>query len=1179
MTAGGDAIVKPASPRERFFGALTPELRRQVLALPDVLRAHSDRFIVFTARKAVCVADALDLLGYWESTGDFCSTRALDGGDRDAFAGRDVLIVDDVAASGRMIKLTAGWVRERGAQDVACFALATDGEPEEWAPRLDVRFVGPYLASDLSQNLVHTKSLVEAFRALPRPYNVDWPVYRLQTPLQLEKLLDAGWQTAGVTPGTGAAPISLEPGMPLLADLALLLPAWFTDLLTSMNLAKVRLYPVRNPARGGTQFFAVPIVTTAPMSHSETIRTADAFADLVGSERFSTNSTRETYRALQYLLGEFLIQVAFCAADIESPPPDERTPYHLFLEPTRSLVRRGQLAARGFVRRSLDGRLTGPVRPVRVAVAADLWRDRVCMAASESFLANVFLDNYMQSREYDLRSRLRATSDETERGGIVEKLVSLDRSRDVASLSFDELRTQLGGHLAENGFRSPVDVDRVVNEFLDTTIDSGEVVPEIQREGATVLRRFRAGEIIAFQAAEQALFERMLHAYSDSVESRLFSQDLLQKLMVGFASFLIATKRLEDLRLSGVAEGDVDRLKRRYHLRGAVLADVESEFVAPPGVPRSIQILEAREVVAPVGRDNKNYRLASEPRLTPNVTDEFFGSTYGKVMAAVMSLKGDDGKSLLDEDAFARLVTLSDPVEQVLALGADIKIASNFLGTHTFASASQLRQSKGLFGAINQGLAKARWCLSDRSRRVLSEVERRLRAEESPVLDNARSVLAALVPADRDSELQAILEREAGWFRDSYYWALALEQLLPNEVSEAARIRRLRSSLRNKALVELNAHVRRRPGGARAQMVDALTRVSGDAAPAEISSDVVEAVSRELQDEAAELIDRCYDIDAAGATKPPPRTGIATCLLLQQPSGRVPNLGKRKGLRTPAYAIRSHPDSPLRRFNVCFRATSTFTVLERGDEILEVIADSGGDAVFIDTMPLRFHSHVEEATLRPSQDFLELMRHVVDYGAGHGKFVVVCEQASTSPVAREIAANRSESIDVVVAGATWEISVYKRSQEGAREVQPPRPTRHRANQDERKLEIINFGGGVIVNQGGDNIHRGDNISHGPVGAQGAGASASGNTFVQDAPRVLSELGRLQTALMHTSAGATEIDHALVDQARGALEADDESQFVATVKRFGPAVRRAVRDLGLDLLAGWMERHGLPPGTS
>ena len=69
---------------------------RSVLALPQVLKQHEAQAkpsVVFTARKAVCIADALERLGYWQPNADYCSTRALDG-DLSVFDAADVLLVE-----------------------------------------------------------------------------------------------------------------------------------------------------------------------------------------------------------------------------------------------------------------------------------------------------------------------------------------------------------------------------------------------------------------------------------------------------------------------------------------------------------------------------------------------------------------------------------------------------------------------------------------------------------------------------------------------------------------------------------------------------------------------------------------------------------------------------------------------------------------------------------------------------------------------------------------------------------------------------------------------------------------------------------------------------------------------------------------------------------------------------
>jgi hypothetical protein len=920
----------PLAPHERFLTPLTRELRRQVLALPDLLERRETDYVVFTARKALCVSDALRRLGYWRGRGDYCSTRALDG-DRSVFANRSVLIVDDMAASGRTIKTTADAVRRGGALDVRCFALSAEGPQHEWEPRVGVGFEPPFLESDIGESLRHTKSLISAFRALPRPYNVDWPIYDFNHRLDIDTVLDSGWTQVNSTE-IPLEPVSVEFGAALAVAVAERVPDWLAALLSKMHLAKIRLYEVPDAHPEGSHFFAVPIVATGESPETAVIEQLAAFADMVGVQPAPTNTAREAYRALQYLLGELVLQVFVASFDTEAPPLDHHTPIYLFVGATRDWIVEAQQATRDWACPTFSGLASG-VRPVRSLNSQQL-RDAIDAAdLTDSLLADTFLETFLRSREYRLRHELRATVDQQRRGEIVEELVALDRSADGASFTVAELTESLQKRLRPLDVLPANEVGRLVTEFLDTAIDAGEIVPEILQRGGAISRRFRAGEIIAFHEAEQALFERMLHAFAaeeqrpqsderlheERLPSRLFPIDLMQKLMVGFASFLVADGKLADLRLAGVVNRDVNRLKRRYQLRGSVLDTVSSEFVSDEPVPRSVQILLARQVIEP---QQYGYLLADQPRLNVIKRDELYAINFGEVMAGLLRVKRHDGSSVFDDDSFARLVTLNDPAEQVLALGANITIAAKFLGVCQFASASALRRS-GLFTSINQGLAKARWCLTGRSHRLVEEAEALMETMTFPSKNSAPSVLAALLPAPADSELRGLLEREAAWIIDSYFWVLGYEQLLLSGEEQTSRKNGITRALENAALRELGAVLGPGSplgsrGALRARILTA--KDAGYALQGAEFEALVAAAATELCDDAVELLDQCYEVDRLGsAPPPPPPDAIARCLLLRVPQPRIPNLGNREGLRRPAYTIdQAHGDPQLRRFRPLF---------------------------------------------------------------------------------------------------------------------------------------------------------------------------------------------------------------------------------------------------------------------
>ena len=142
---------RAATARERFLNAIVPRLRRQVLALPTIVKTHQENakpVVVFTARKAVCVADSLESLRYWQPHESWTSTSSLDG-DLGLFEGASVLVVEDLATSGRTIAETVQTVRAAGAASISFFALAAEGQQDHWKNSSKPRLSGRILRQQL----------------------------------------------------------------------------------------------------------------------------------------------------------------------------------------------------------------------------------------------------------------------------------------------------------------------------------------------------------------------------------------------------------------------------------------------------------------------------------------------------------------------------------------------------------------------------------------------------------------------------------------------------------------------------------------------------------------------------------------------------------------------------------------------------------------------------------------------------------------------------------------------------------------------------------------------------------------------------------------------------------------------------------------------------------------------
>jgi hypothetical protein len=1189
MTA---ASTSTTTPLQRFYGALTPEMRRQIAALPTLLEDYRNDVIVFTARKAVCVADSLYRLHQWGASGEFTSTRALDG-RRDVFSGRRVLIVDDVAASGRTIRTTADAVRGAGAISVDCFAFSTEGSQQEWGPRLGVNFVGGYVESSISESLMHTRSLIEAFRALPRPYNMDWPIYTVTTAFDPDALLDTGWRISNYRSPDPAAPITLELGHPLTAELRGLLPAWLLSVLTSASLAKARIYPVPRPQTRGTKFFAVPIVATGGMNDQELVATADRLADFAGVERFAVaGSSKETYRALQYLLGELVGQILHVSGRFASATDDLGTQF-LFAEPARSAVRAAQYGVRATTRQLLEGALEDGIRPVVVREARDEWDDLQLAFAAESFLSEGFLTRYMQSEEYQLRRLLRQTAEEGERGAIVERLIEIDRSTDGASLSFADLERDLRVRLREAGMLERADVPSLVTSFLDDAIDAGEVVPDLLPEAGCVVRRFRAGEVIAFQENEQALFEGMLHAYCSQRGDRELTGDLLQKLMVGFASFLLGVKRLTDLRGASASRAEsVEKLQRRYHIRGAVLDAPANEFVANRGAPRSAQILLSRGVIhevsvgvdARTGEERKRYVVPEQRRLHGDPRDHFFGTTYGRVMAEVVALRDESGNQLLDDDALGRLVTLSDTTAQAHAIIADADIASRLM-PDARANPGRARTSKAA-AAINNGLAKARWTLYRRSEARVDELlERLANAQQAalaegraPAIDlgDAGSVIETFRPRDRDSIAMELIDAGARWCRDALLWLIGVEQTTLADVPTKEERKALGKALNNnKGLSEVSQALISESGGARGHLCRLLDDLTSTGTRGEELLRTVELAGEELDDDVRDhLMRRGHGLVYEHSLKP--ATVRTSCLLVHVPAGLSVKIGKRPGLTREEFEISAPAGTILERFNRVVTGQAGFDPEETVGRIFELIGSDVPSPIYVDSMPPHFQYDVEGSVFRPMAPLLTLIERAVEMRPLRGGFVVAAPEGSTTLAARQARTSASSEQSVEIAGVKWRIAALAFP---AREIEAAgssRAQRVRASDLQRPSDDLSPRDSVSVSleQGNVYINAGQTEKFGTVEIE----QNLVYTFSQRSPEIAEELRRFIDLLTTQQATLERAgDIAVLEEALEAAQADNESRFLRVAKRASRTTWETARQAGTDIAVQYLEKKGLLPG--
>jgi hypothetical protein len=1131
---------------------MLPALRRQVLALPQVLKEHQARgnpYIVFTARKAVCVADALERLGYWQPNTDYCSTRALDG-DLSMFNGADVLLVEDLATSGRTIAEAVASLKAAAAATVQFFAFAGEGEQPELEELLGVPFVGPYLEARASDSVHFAQSLIAAFAALPEPYNIDWPTYRLTAPLARRRFLQAGWEptNAGRRSETGAA--TFVPGPALASAIASLAPPWLAERFDKAELAKVRVYPIPEyPEPGATRAIVNPVVAIGELSAEEIAALGAELSNLLGVSMLGS-TPRETYRAIQYLLGEMLATTFLKCGGLEAQV-DRTWLEYLFVGQTRERVVEAQSSARAFALDQLCP--TKPIGPrLRVRAWEDLLAEQEEAVRSDGLLTSIFLERWVNSAEHDLRARRRRARDAVERRNLTTALVTLDRALEGGSFAIGELEAQLNNRRGKNAEIASSSRGRI-SEFLDDAIDRGEVVPDVQLRNGHVGRFFRPGEIIDFQRQLADLTGEMLRWFTAPPERRTLSKDRLQKLLASFFRYLNQQGRLPEYGRPEDLPVGAESLQRRFLIRGIVMDEVDTgEFVGRAGhEPESVRLLMAHHVIRP--GELSGYEVEDRP--FEYAEGEALNATaFGRIVARLLALDKHRRRPVTDDD-FAFLVTLADPVDQTFALGADLELAMRVWAKGDVDQLAELRDSD-LHELVFQGLDKAAFIEGAAADPLLDAFMESVAAEDDPLLEaSARSVIAAFRPTKASSDQDKFIRRLGAWFVGACLYVTAREQLAEGELQSVERLALLNERLERPGLVLLleRLKISETARDLHAALRTFAAQLHGDwTADSPGLERLAVRLRDSLSDEATPLRARAYEQHAAFLSAPAYRRAVTSCLFLRTGTEGALRLDRENGLRLAYIDESLQDDRNVAHFNVFFRVTPKFNAERIESVIFNRIAAIGGEALLIDTLPPRFRPYfVRDDILACDGRLTALIAKIHSLEVVDRTFLIVHTAGEASKVGNFARSHRVDFQAFELFGAHWELSVIGPFN-GLQEQLPLSP--------------------IIYQTGSQHVEYNTHITGDVQGIVGPDGQITNSPMIQinaeEMAQAKEELRRLLEYIRRLPAGeqsAHSKELEVVVSAERQLEAGDSSKAIALLKSGGRFVADSVRELGLELL--------------
>lgn len=781
--------------RERFLGRFNTDSRSDVVQygkrLTEASRATD--ILLLMARKAACFADCLEYLRLARFDCGVVSDRILDC-NAAWLGGKQITIFDDALISGTtlyrvMQRLQANGVRRN---DIRVQVLCVN---TRWHQKQFIQPDPPYLELSDNDTAAMCASIVEAMSLIPRPYAVDYPVFkRLRLPVTAVPAITSmdGWDVDEVTTPLQAAhnvfSLTFTPSESTLKAFDHSLGWPFRE----CGLHKIRLYG-RLADRGRDVYwcYVVPMVAMEPLATAIVAQLFESAAGHTGNKGqfddwFTTSDRSERQRdkpAAQLRL------VAFVAAhrlgqlwfrDVEQilatsveRIQDRRTYDHLFPSPAIPRIQELCDSTEAIFRHATVLPVPRPL-PALLAHASGPGR-LPDQTAVEKNLTAPFLRLY---REKEIRARELAQSLGCAVFDHPEYRAVMDRLR--KGFTLHRIR-----HSAEN-LADVADTDRLLSLFLDRAIDRGAVVPITCVRGSQVYRGFRHGEDVEFGEEEERLCVQMLSALAETSNQPEMPRTWVEKSLV-----LLIRAGLEQRFFNAWEHtlGDFKSMGIRYSLHGAVVATGSNKIyhtVKHFGLP---ELMQQHGYIAPAENGNR-WTVAQVPSGGTHANRSSRAQLIGALLGKVLAIGRATDDAHLTNEELTLLATCLYPKDLCGALAAEIDITArdwylspafsrrNNTDTAPLAldgRAESLRRCNG-FIAVNSGIWKAKSFGEQRSWQI---VERVLTSLKDPVY---RAAWSGMWPTGGrqgrlsiQPNLLSLIDREKVWLHTFRTLVLMLE--------------------------------------------------------------------------------------------------------------------------------------------------------------------------------------------------------------------------------------------------------------------------------------------------------------------------------------------------------------------------------------------------------------------
>jgi nucleoside phosphorylase len=753
----------PASVRGAFVGVFEPALYQYLVQFANTITSLDYDVLVFTARKAACLYQALQETGLVASRATVTSDRVFDM-DTAWLRGKRVAVVDDLIITGSSLRRATAMLRAAGAEAADVYALAVN--EQWWVPEL-VQPSPPYLALDNNTTLSFCTQIVQGFSVIPRPYNIDWPILdSIDLPGTPAHVLGGmpGWHAVDCTSAlqhrNGVSAITLEAEESVARRLGglTLLPT------QSVRLMKARVYSRPKPGDPGRQLLrAVPIITLDDVTLDDLNECFGASSSL-GAAVHLFNTPEAKLRLVQFALSAALGALWFDDLSANTGTPDrfridDGQIGMAFSPPTVDLVMRvlRDPTLLTYPRAAATSPRSVLELDARDATTLANTPDRV-----QRELTKPFLDLYF-SRELPAREAYKSLKESAE---------SDPRTREVVKRLDYGLGLNALQDIALRATDDPEVASRLVSRFLDIGIDAGAVVPITEVISGVVRRAYRHGEDIVYTQSGIRLFSRMLEAAAEArsptaegTEKWLPRLDV-EKLSVIFLRAALDARFFEPW--TGQL-GNARALGVRFHLRGALIQqNVDSLYGANLGQGITDILCDSSFLT----RHRQGYLVGTAEDLGPlQPSEQSFAQEFGLLWGRLRS--ADKARRLLPDEDMILFATCNNIFNTCAALAAEIAIARRGWAALALTVARGIESgSKDLLDhlrqhdineALTSGLRKYEAFAGDEATTIFDRIDAQLASPMERALWQKYKPPAAGRNEGSSPSMRGLLEREARW--------------------------------------------------------------------------------------------------------------------------------------------------------------------------------------------------------------------------------------------------------------------------------------------------------------------------------------------------------------------------------------------------------------------------------